>query len=239
MHDAAAKVPDIADTDGESCEIRPSTAFGSIDPLPDPLSSDVSETVSHRRERSPARLRHDSPAGRPMSSHANTRLDDVDRRVIAALQTDGRRPYSRIAADLGVSESVVRYRVQRLEEAGVLQVVGIADPLRLGFDRMALVGIRVRPGMVREVCQRVVELPETSYVVMVAGSFDVLIELVCRDTAHFTEVLTERLQKIDGIVATESFFALEIHKLAYGWGVPEVSVVLESGEEDDEGAAGP
>ena len=76
----------------------------------------------------------------------SVKLDDVDKGIIGALQADGRRPYSRIAADLGVSESVVRYRAQRLEQAGVLQVVGIADPLRIGFDRMALIGLKVRPG---------------------------------------------------------------------------------------------
>src|SRR5918997_5881995 len=92
------------------------------------------------------------------------KLDRVDREVIAALQADGRRPYSRIAADVGVSESVVRYRVARLEQSGMLQVVGIADPLRIGFDRMALIGIKVRPGTLREVCEAAKAFPETSYV---------------------------------------------------------------------------
>lgn len=151
------------------------------------------------------------------------RLDDVDRRIIGALQAEGRRPYSRIAADAGVSESVVRYRVQRLEQAGILQVVGIADPLRIGFDRMALIGLKVRPGTIHDVCEAVTALPETSYVAATAGSFDVIVEVICRDTAHFTELLTKRLHLVDGIVATESFLVLEIHKMAYGWGVGEVA----------------
>jgi Lrp/AsnC family transcriptional regulator for asnA, asnC and gidA len=161
-------------------------------------------------------------------------LDDIDRRLIAELQADGRKPYSRIASELDVSESVVRYRAQRLEDEGVLQVVGIADPLRIGFDRMALVGLRVEPGTARRVCETVTELPETSYVVMIAGSFDVLVELICRDTQHFTELLTERLQTIDGIVATEAFFVLEVHKMAYGWGVPEVALAIESHPDEGE-----
>jgi Lrp/AsnC family transcriptional regulator, regulator for asnA, asnC and gidA len=147
-------------------------------------------------------------------------LDDIDRRLIAALQADGRKPYSRIASELDVSESVVRYRAQPREDEGMLQVVGIADPLRIGFDRMALVGLRVEPGKARRVCETVTELPETSYVVMIAGSFDVLVEVICRDTDHFTELLTERLQTIDGIVATESFFVLEVHKMAYAGACP-------------------
>ena len=153
----------------------------------------------------------------------SVKLDEVDRGIIGALQADGRRPYSRIAAALGVSESVVRYRAQRLDQAGVLQVVGIADPLRIGFDRMALIGVRVRPGTVDAVCTAITAFPETSYVVAIAGSFDVMVEVVCRDTAHFTELLTQRVHHVDGVVAAESFLVLEIHKLAYGWGVGEVA----------------
>src|SRR3954452_9864562 len=112
----------------------------------------------------------------------SVKLDDVDRRIIGALQADGRRPYSRIAAELDVSESVVRYRAQRLEQAGVLQVVGIADPLRIGFDRMALIGLKVRPGTLNGVCAAVTAFPETSYVAAIAGTYDVIVEVVCRDT---------------------------------------------------------
>lgn len=153
----------------------------------------------------------------------SVKLDDVDKRIISALQADGRRPYSRIAADLDVSESVVRYRAQRLEQAGVLQVVGIADPLRIGFDRMALIGLKIRPGSMDDVCAAVTEFPETSYVAALAGSFDAIVEVVCRDTGHFTELL-KRLHLVDGVTSTESFLVLEIHKMAYGWGVGEVAV---------------
>ncbi len=154
-------------------------------------------------------------------------LDDVDKGIIAALQVDGRRPYSRIAAELGVSESVVRYRVSRLEQSGILQVVGIADPLRLGFGHMAMVGIKARAGSVRAVCEAITAFPETSYVASTAGTFDALVEVICRDTAHFTELLQERIQNVDGVVATEPFFVLEIHKMASGWGVGEVATTHE------------
>jgi Lrp/AsnC family transcriptional regulator for asnA, asnC and gidA len=157
----------------------------------------------------------------------SVKLDEVDRGIIGALQADGRRPYSRIAAALGVSESVVRYRAQRLDQAGVLQVVGIADPMRIGFDRMALIGVKVRPGTVDAVCAAITAFPETSYVVAIAGSFDVMVEVVCRDTAHFTELLTRRLHHVDGVVSAESFLVLEIHKMAYGWGVGQVATATE------------
>ncbi|MFF0435374.1 Lrp/AsnC family transcriptional regulator [Streptomyces sp. NPDC004327] len=149
-------------------------------------------------------------------------LDDTDRRIIAILQAEGRRPYSQIAEDLGIPASSVRYRVQRLEENGILQVVGIANPLTIGFDRFAMIGLKVRPGTAREVCRKLGELPETSYVIMTTGQYDVMAEVICRDTQHFTDLVNERLHLIDGVTATESFFVLEVHKLAYGWGVGEV-----------------
>lgn len=155
------------------------------------------------------------------------RLDDTDRRVISALQSDGRKSYSQIGSDLGISQSVVRYRVQRLEEAGVLQIVGIANPLKIGFDHMALIGVRVHPGTVRRVCQQICEFEETSYVVMVAGSYDIHVEVMCRDGRHFTEFLVEKLQTIEGVVSTDPMLVLGIYKLAYGWGV--------AGEEPENG----
>ena len=164
------------------------------------------------------------PVSASLAPSTAAKLDEIDSRLVAALQAEGRRPYSRIAADLGVSESVVRYRVQRLEKEGMLQIVGIADPLRLGFDRMALIGLRVRPGAVKEVCEAAAAMPETSYVAAIAGSYDVIVEVICRDTAHFTELLTERLHHVDGVEAADSFLVLEIHKMAYGWGVGEVPV---------------
>ncbi len=171
----------------------------------------------------PSKKRGDDSGIRDPNGDARAlKLDRVDQQIIAILQADGRRPFSQIARDIEVSESVVRYRVARLEEHGLLQIVGIADPLRIGFDRMALLGVRVRPGSLPGVCAAVTALPETSYVAETAGSFDVLVEVICRDTAHFAELLKDRIHQIDGVVSVESFLVLGIHKLAYGWGVPGV-----------------
>ncbi|MBW8484282.1 Lrp/AsnC family transcriptional regulator [Actinomadura parmotrematis] len=166
-----------------------------------------------------------------MGSTSAGRLDDIDQRIIAILQADGRRPYSQIAEDLAIPASSVRYRVQRLEETGVLQIVGIANPLTIGFDRFAMVGLRVRPGTAPEVCRALRELPETSYVIMTAGGYDVMAEVICRDTEHFTDLMNRRLHLIDGVVSTDSFFVLEVHKLAYGWGVGEVETGLPNAPE--------
>ncbi|AMB60013.1 Lrp/AsnC family transcriptional regulator [Microterricola viridarii] len=149
-------------------------------------------------------------------------MDDIDRQIITALQGDGRRPFNQIAEELGIPASSVRYRTRRLEELGILQVVGIANPLAIGFDRLAMIGIRTAPGKARTVCTALAALPETSYVILTTGQFDVMAEVICRDIEHFTEVVNDQMQAIDGVVSTESFFVLEAHKLAYGWGVGTV-----------------
>ncbi|MEV4127202.1 Lrp/AsnC family transcriptional regulator [Nocardia sp. NPDC049707] len=152
-------------------------------------------------------------------------MDDLDRRIIAALQLDGRRTFSNLADELGIPASSVRYRTKRLEDAGILQIVGIANPLAIGFDRLAMIGVRVRAGRAREVCEALAALPETSYVVMTSGRFDVMVEVICRDVAHFVDVVEHHIGALESVVSTESLFVLEVHKLAYGWGVPG----LESG----------
>ena len=147
------------------------------------------------------------------------RLDDVDRQVIATLQLNGRKPFKEIAEETGIPASSVRYRVQKLEESGILQIVGIANPLAIGFDRLAMIGLKCAPGTGRDVCASLAEFSETSYVILTTGTFDVMVEVVCRDLEHYTDFLYERLQLVPGVLSTETFFVLEAHKLAYGWGV--------------------
>ena len=165
-------------------------------------------------------------------------LDRLDRGIIAALQVDGRRAYSRIADEVGVSESVIRYRVRRLEEAGVLRIVGIADPSRMGFDLMAIVGVKGVAGKIDDICGELERMPEASYVVVTAGAFDVFVELLCRDTAHFAEVLTERIGTIDGVVDTQSFLVLQVRKLSYDWGAEKVETAAAHPDREHAGAPG-
>lgn len=150
-------------------------------------------------------------------------FDQIDLKIIAILQADGRRSYSAIAEELDLPASSARYRVQRLLDSGFMQIVGIADPLAIGFDHLAMIGIRTEPTTTREVCKALKELPETSYVITTAGHYDVMAEVICRDVRHFSELMAERLRTIPGIISTDSFFALEVHKLAYGWGVGNVA----------------
>jgi Lrp/AsnC family transcriptional regulator, regulator for asnA, asnC and gidA len=178
-------------------------------------------------------LKRQKQTGNDNGAASRPRLDAIDKRLIEAIQLDGRRPYSRLAGELGISESAVRYRVDRLQQAKILQIVGIADPLKIGFDTMVLVGVRVRPGTLLDVCREVATLPEVSYVAATTGSFDVFVEVICRDTAHFTQFLTEHLHQVEGLLSAESFMILQVHKLAYGWGVGDGARPDRSREDGD------
>ena len=143
-------------------------------------------------------------------------LDDVSRAIIEQLQQDGRRPYARIAAAVGLSEAAVRQRVQRLLDAGVMQIVAVTDPLQVGFSRQAMVGIRTSADP-RAVADAVAAFAEVDYVVVTAGSVDVLVEVVCEDDEQLLDVLT-RVRAVDGVVSTETHPYLGLRKQTYAWG---------------------
>ena len=144
------------------------------------------------------------------------RLDEVDRALIEALQRNGRDSFRRIAAEVGVSEATIRSRYQRLCDDGVVQVTAVTNPLGLGFGAVAMVGVRTS-GPPDEVADVIAGWDESSYIVVAAGRFDVLVELLCTDLAHLLEV-TSRMRGIDGVVSTESFPYLELRKELYDWG---------------------
>jgi len=145
-------------------------------------------------------------------------LDEVSKAIIEQLQQDGRRSYAAIGKEVGLSEAAVRQRVQRLIEAGVMQVVAVTDPIELGFARQAMVGIRVS-GPVDAVADRLAELDEVDYVVVTAGTYDVLVEVVCESDEHLLELISGRIRTIEGVAATETFMYLQLRKQTYSWGV--------------------
>ncbi len=145
-------------------------------------------------------------------------LDDVSKGIIEQLQQDGRRSYAAIGKVVGLSEAAVRQRVQRLVDSGVMQVVAVTDPLELGFARQAMVGIRVK-GPLEPVADALAELPEVDYVVITAGTFDVLAELVCESDDHLLSLISGKIRTIDGVFSTETFMYLRLRKQTYSWGV--------------------
>ena len=145
-------------------------------------------------------------------------LDDLDKAIIKCLQLDGRRPYAQIGRELEVPEATVRQRAERLISRGVVQIVGVTDPLAMGFQQPALIGLKVEPGRLDEIAQHIGALEEVTYLVVTAGRFDLVCEVVCADNDHLLRVLTEQLAAIVGIRSTETLVELRFVKESYQWG---------------------
>ncbi|HEY3142114.1 MAG TPA: Lrp/AsnC family transcriptional regulator [Acidimicrobiales bacterium] len=144
-------------------------------------------------------------------------LDAAAKAIIEQLQEDGRRPYTKIAEAVGLSEAAVRQRVQQMVDAGVLQIVAVTDPLTLGFHRMAMVGLKV-DGDLRAVADTLATVPEIDYVVVTAGSFDLLCEVVCEDDDALLSLLNNKIRGVAGVRETETFIYLKLAKQTYTWG---------------------
>jgi Lrp/AsnC family transcriptional regulator for asnA, asnC and gidA len=161
------------------------------------------------KDRRVAKTPEDRPAGP---------LDHVSKAIIAELQQDGRRSYAAIGKGVGMSEAAVRQRVQRLIEAGVMQVVAVTDPMQLGFARQAMVGVRVQ-GPLEPVADALAALDEVDYVVITTGAYDLLVEVVAESDEHLLDIISGRIRAIPGVLATETFMYLHLRKQTYSWGV--------------------
>ncbi|KJL35627.1 MAG: Lrp/AsnC family transcriptional regulator [Microbacterium sp.] len=144
-------------------------------------------------------------------------LDETSKLIIEQLQEDGRRSYARIGAAVGLSEAAVRQRVQKLIDSDVMQIVAVTNPLQVGFPRQALVGLRVS-GDTRIVAAALEKLEAVDYVVLTAGSFDIVIEVVCESDAELSELLNSRIRTLPGVLSSETFVYLELRKQSYNWG---------------------
>jgi Lrp/AsnC family transcriptional regulator for asnA, asnC and gidA len=145
-------------------------------------------------------------------------LDDLDKSIIQCLQLDGRRPYAQIGRQLKVPEATVRQRAERLISRGIVQVVGVTDPLAMGFQQPALIGLCVDPAKLDQIAEQIAALDEVTYLVVTAGRFDLVCEVVCEDKEHLLRVLTDRLADIDGIRSSETLVLLRFVKESYQWG---------------------
>jgi Lrp/AsnC family transcriptional regulator, regulator for asnA, asnC and gidA len=150
-------------------------------------------------------------------SRAPALLDRINRTIIEQLQQDGRKSYAAIAKEIGLSEAAVRQRVQRLLEANVMQVVAVTDPLTVGFNRQAMIGVRAG-GDLRQVADKLAALEEVDYVVITSGRFDILIEVVCEDDEQLLRLLNDDIRAVDGVRDTETLVYLRLVKQTYSWG---------------------
>jgi Lrp/AsnC family transcriptional regulator for asnA, asnC and gidA len=144
-------------------------------------------------------------------------LDPTDQALIRLLQQDGRRPYTQLAKEVGLSEAAVRQRVQRLLDQGTMQIVAVTDPLQLGLARQAMIMIRVE-GDVRAVADRLEQIDEVDYLVLTAGSVDLIAEVVVTDDESLLELLNDRIRSVEGVVGTETIMYLALRKQTYQWG---------------------
>ena len=149
-------------------------------------------------------------------SEGPKRLDATAKRIIELLQEDGRISYAAIAKAVGLSEAAARARVQKLLDSEIMQVVAVTDPTQVGFTRQAMIGVRTE-GDPMKVGDRLAEVAEVDYVVTTAGSFDLLVEVVCEDDPHLLDVI-RRVRELEGVVSSETFVYLKLNKQHYNWG---------------------
>ena len=143
-------------------------------------------------------------------------MDKLDLSILASLQTDGRRPFTDIAQELGVSEGTVRNRVSKLMNKKVLHIVGMVDPASLGFNAPAMIGVSVNEGDIEQIAAGIASHPEVSYLIMVSGEFDLIVEVLCKDREHLANFINYKLRKVDGVERTQTFMTLRTFKMAFG-----------------------
>ena len=151
------------------------------------------------------------------------KFDEIDLQIIKILSEDGRTPFAQIAKQLGVSTGTIRQRYYRLVQEGVLQIVAVTNPLVMGYATMAQIGVKAEVNRLEEIAEEIAQFEEVIYLVLVTGSYDLHIEVVCRDRTHLLNFLSKKLHAVEGVKEAETFMYLRIIKENYGWaGITEV-----------------
>ena len=158
---------------------------------------------------------------------AVVQLDEIDRLILAQLTADGRKSFTDIAAELGVSAGTVRNRLTRLEEQGTVKVVGFVELGHVGIHAYSTVYVRVSPArLIKQVVETLSSYPEVSFLATVAGEFDLHVDVQCLDNDHLTALLRDRIAEIEGVVDTKTTMVLQIHK----YGQPDLGRLRDSAE---------
>lgn len=143
-------------------------------------------------------------------------MDDLDLQILEQLQVNGRSRYTTIAKELGVVEGTVRNRVTKLMDDGVLQVIGMVDPHQMGYNAPAMIGVSIRPPHLDAAANAIADLPQVSYLILVSGGFDLIIEVMCKDRESLASFLRDELHNIQGVHRTETFTILHTYKMSHG-----------------------
>ena len=143
-------------------------------------------------------------------------MDELDRSIVALLQQDGRMRYTNIAKAVNVTEGTVRNRVAKLLEDDAIQIIGVLDPHRMGFNAPAMIGVSIQPPHLEKAAAEIAAMSEVSYLIMIAGEFDLIVEVFCRDREHLGAFLREKLLKVEGVQRTQTSTILHTYKVAHG-----------------------
>jgi Lrp/AsnC family transcriptional regulator for asnA, asnC and gidA len=155
-------------------------------------------------------------------------MDIIDQEIIKLLQHDGRTPYTDIAKALDISEGTVRNRIARLIEQEIIQIVGLVDPYQLGFDAPAMIGVSIDPPQLESSAAVIAQFPEVSYLIMVSGEFDLIVEVMCQNREALASFLNQRLRQVPGVLRTQTYLILRTFKMAYG-AQPSSNIISSSG----------
>lgn len=155
--------------------------------------------------------------GNPSRGGAACQLDELSKAIIEKLQQDGRQSYAAIGKAVELSEAAVRQRVQRMVDGGVMQIVAVTDPVQMGFGRQAMIGVRCT-GDTTQVADKLAAIASVDYVVLTAGTFDIIIEVVCEDDSHLLDLLNRKIRAVPGVLSTETLVYLKLVKQQYNWG---------------------
>ena len=143
-------------------------------------------------------------------------MDELDREILKFLREDGRMRFTHIAEELGIAEGTVRNRVARLQEEKVVQIIGMTDPHRMGYEAPAMICVNIQPPHLETAAAAIAALPEVSYLILVSGEFDLIVEVICKDRKHLAHFLNNQLRRVAGVERTQTFMALRTFKTAYG-----------------------
>ena len=153
-----------------------------------------------------------------LKEHDTPDIDDIDLQIIAELQVDGRASYADLAKRIDLGQAAIRLRVNRLLESGVFEIVAVTDPLTIGFKVQAMLGLNV-DGDIQLLSDKICALDSVVYVLLTAGRFDMLVEVLCADNDDLLEMMSG-LRALDGVSSLEAFTYLRLSKQTYAFGIP-------------------
>ena len=145
-------------------------------------------------------------------------LDAVDCQMIELLQKDGRISNTEIAKRIGISEATVRTRLNRLIEEEFIQIVAVSNTIKLGFDIVGNIRIHVDIKKMDKIIKELKKLKPLWFIVQTTGGTGIDTEFVIKSLDELNELIFERINKIDGIIKTETSLFLKYIKRQYDWG---------------------